>query len=157
MAGRKSKPTSIKKAQGTLQKCRTPEKEMEVERVIKIPYPPKWFSPIGKKIYQTTAKELAANNLLQTVGLPLLISFSNQMALHLETEEQLRTKSRVQALRNDTGQIKSLIVNPYHKISQDALNSAIKLASEFGLTPSAQSRIVAPFVKGKNDEDKDFD
>ncbi len=87
---------------------------------------------------------------------PCLFHFKSD-GLHLETEEELKTELRVIVLKTEAGTIKSHIVNPYHKISQDALNSAIKLASEFGLTPSAQSRIVAPFVKGKNDEDKDFD
>ena len=146
-----------------------------MEVVTKIPRAPAWFSKTAKKIYYTTTRELVAKHLLQSVGMPLIVAFCNQMALHLELEEKLTRRSRVIAIRNSVynddnndddennkedikqGQIKSIIVSPYQKISFDALHAAQKLASEFGLTLSSQSRIAAPFVRRNNDEDNDFD
>jgi len=156
MAGRKPKPTAIKKAQGTLQPCRESKNEMKIETIAKIPNAPSWLSAVGKKIYRTTAKQLAANNLLQSIGFPLLVSYANQMALHIEIEKMLKEEERVLAIKGENNKIKTVMINPYHKISQDALAAAQKIAVEFGLTPSAQSRIIAPFVN-KNNNDDDFD
>ena len=38
------------------------------------------------------------------------------------------------------------MLNPYQKIAKDALASALKLATQFGLTPVARASISSPTV-----------
>jgi P27 family predicted phage terminase small subunit len=151
MKGRKSIPGEVKILQGTEKKCRKRE-TMAVEKVSKVPPPPAWFTKLGKKIYKDVAGELSSNGVLQKIGLPILVSYVHQIALHLQMEQELVTEGKVIEGK------KGPFVNPKHNISMDALDAARRIASEYGITPASQSRIMAPFIKGaKNESDKDFD
>ena len=46
--GRKKLPTNLKKIQGTLEKSRLVENEMQVELCVSIPEPPELLSEIGR-------------------------------------------------------------------------------------------------------------
>jgi P27 family predicted phage terminase small subunit len=150
MKGRKAIPGELKVLQGTAKKCRQRE-TMAVDKLSKIPAPPAWFSKLARKIYKDVAGELSNNGVLQKIGLPILVAYVHQIALHLETEERLMTEGRVLESK------KGPMLNPLHKVSMDSLDAARRIAGEYGITPASQSRIMAPFFKEKkNESDKDF-
>ena len=139
--GRKKIPTEIKKLRGTLQKCRETESQMNVKRSGRIPDAPDWLSEVGREQYYKVTNELWNKNMLYEVDLALVIAYSNEMALYIETEKLLRTKSRIYAKHDKDGNIVYAASVPYQKIANDALNKAIKLAVQFGFTPSARTNI----------------
>ena len=124
--GRKKTPTRLKELQGTLEKSRTLENEMTVELCPAAPPPPEWLSELAKEAY------------------------CNAIALHIETEQMLRDKGRIQVFKNADGSLKHMQAVPYQKIANDALDRALKLATQFGLTPTSRTSISQPVIQQNN-------
>ena len=76
----------------------------------------------------------------------------NAISLHIETEIMLREKGRIQVFKNPDGTIKHTQSVPYQKIANDALDRALKLATQFGFTPSARTSIQQPTFVQQNNE-----
>jgi P27 family predicted phage terminase small subunit len=146
MKGRKPKPTKLKQMQGTAQPCRVLENEMQVSNLANIPDPPFDLSPQAQREYYIICQELLAKKMLHLVDLSLLTAYSNEMALYIETEKTLKTTGRIDEFYNEDGQLIRRQAKPEQKISNDALAKALKLAVQFGLTPSARTRIAMPEV-----------
>jgi P27 family predicted phage terminase small subunit len=142
--GRKKLPSKIKEMQGTSVPCRTLENEMQVDVVSNVPEAPEWLSEIGKEEWKKVSEQLFNIGMLHKVDLQLIAAYCNEMSLYIETETMLRNKGRIQAFRNADGSLKHAQAVPYQKIAKDALNSALKLATQFGLTPVARASISAP-------------
>ena len=66
-------------------------------------------------------------------------------------------KGRIQVFRNPDGTLKHTQAVPYQKIAKDALNSAMKLATQFGLTPVARASIAAPVLNNNTQINNYFD
>lgn len=143
MTGRPKIPTEIKKARGTLRKHRELDNPMQVKK-IDVPAAPKWLSKIGKEQFNMVVKQLHSLDMLCEVDLQLIVAYANNMALHIECEQTLRKNGRVMVYRNDEGDIKHSQIVPLQAVSKQALEMCLKLASQFGLTPSARSKISAP-------------
>ena len=61
-------------------------------------------------------------------------------------EKQLRETGRVDEFMNSEGELIRRQAKPLVKMKNDALNNALKLASQFGITPSARASISAPQI-----------
>lgn len=155
--GRKKIPTKIKEMQGTLEKSRTIENEMIVDQVSQLPEAPEWLSEIGKDEWNKVSSQLFNIGMLHNVDLQLVAAYCNEISLYIETETMLRNKGRIQAFRNPDGTLKHAQAVPYQKIAKDALNSAMKLATQFGLTPVARASISAPTTTNNTQINNYFD
>jgi P27 family predicted phage terminase small subunit len=155
--GRKKKPTQLKKLQGTLKAERVLENEMQVSLVSKIPFAPEWLTEIGSEEWNNVCSELHGKGMLHHIDLRLIEAYCNAMALHIETEMMLREKGRIQVFKNPDGTIKHTQAIPYQKIANDALDRALKLATQFGLTPSSRTSIQQPTLIQQNNEYNFFD
>jgi P27 family predicted phage terminase small subunit len=153
--GRKKIPTKIKEIQGTLEKSRQIN-EMAVSAVIKLPEAPDHLTKMGKEQWQIVCKELYNKKMLFEVDLSLLAAYCNEMALYYETEKILKENGRVHYFYNDDGTVKYSQSVPEQKISKDALNTALKLAREFGFTPSARASIPKPEINDTYTDDFKF-
>ena len=155
--GRKKIPTKLKEMQGTTRNCRLVENEMVVDLVTKLPEAPSWLSVIGKEEWKKVTTQLFHIEMLHTVDLRMVEAYCNEMSLYIETETMLREKGRIQAFRNPDGTLKHTQAVPYQKIAKDALNSALKLAVQFGLTPVARASISAPTTNNNTQINNYFD
>jgi len=155
--GRKRKPTKIKELQGTLKAERVLENEMTVSLVPIIPPAPKWLTEIGAEEWEKVCGELFNKQMLHQIDLRLIEAYCNSMALHIETEMMLREKGRIQVFKNPDGSIKHTQSVPFQKIANDALDRALKLATQFGFTPSARTSIQQPTLIQQNNEYNFFD
>ena len=142
--GRKKIPTKIKEMQGTSVPCRTLENEMKVDKIDQIPESPDWLSEIGKEEWVKVTNQLHNLQMLHQLDLRLIEAYCNEMSLYIETEQLLRNKGRIQAFRNPDGTLKHTQAVPYQKIAKDALAAALKIATQFGLTPTARASINTP-------------
>tara|TARA_R110002051_G_scaffold98296_1_gene168430 strand:+ start:1410 stop:1886 length:477 start_codon:yes stop_codon:yes gene_type:complete len=155
--GRKKVPTKIKKLQGTLKTERMLDNEMQVSLVTTIPPAPEWLSEIGKTEWQLVCAELYNKRMLHQIDLRLLEAYCNAISLHIETEQMLRDKGRIQVFKNADGTIKHMQAVPYQKIANDALDKALKIATQFGFTPSGRTSINQPTLIQNNTEFNFFD
>ena len=135
---------------GTVQPCRAVENEMQVSVVSSLPEPPLWLSEIGKEEWLKVTAELFNKNMLHQIDLRLLEAYCNALSLHIETEIMLREKGRIQVFKNEDGTIKHAQAVPYQKIANDALDKALKIATQFGFTPSARATISQPNIIQQN-------
>tara|TARA_R110000824_G_scaffold271530_3_gene460032 strand:- start:402 stop:878 length:477 start_codon:yes stop_codon:yes gene_type:complete len=150
--GRKKIPTKIKELQGTIKSERKLDNEMIVSLVSKIPLAPEWLSEIGKSEWVKVCVELFNKQMLHQIDLRLLEAYCNAISLHIETEIHLREKGRIQEFKNPDGTIKHTQAVPHQKIANDALDRALKIATQFGFTPSARSSINQPTLIQNNTE-----
>ena len=150
--GRKKIPTKIKELQGTLKGERTLDNEMTVSLVSQIPEAPEWLSEIGKVEFKKICIELFNKRMLHNIDLRILEAYANAISLHIETEQYLRENGRIQEFKNPDGTIKHTQSVPYQKIANDALDRALKIATQFGFTPSARSSINQPTLIQNNTE-----
>jgi P27 family predicted phage terminase small subunit len=155
--GRKKTPTKIKELQGTLKPERQLANEMQVSLVQEIPEPPQWLTEIGQEEWMKVCGELFNKRMLHQIDLRLIEAYCNAMALHIETEMMLRDKGRIQVFKNSDGTIKHTQSVPFQKIANDALDRALKLATQFGFTPSARTSIQQPTFIQQNNEYNFFD
>jgi P27 family predicted phage terminase small subunit len=144
--GRKKLPTKIKEMQGTLDVSRAVINEMQIDKCNEIPIAPEWLSEIGKEEWYKVTNQLFNLQMLHQIDLQLIAAYCNEMSLYIETEIKLRDKGRIQVFKNTDGSIKHAQAVPFQKIAKDALDRAIKLATQFGFTPVARASINAPKI-----------
>ena len=144
MKGRPPKPTKLKKMAGTDQPCRIIPNEMEVTTLANIPAPHIELNEYGLREWEIITSELLAKKMLHLVDLSLVASYSNEMGLYFEMEFLLKKVGRVDEFFNEDGQLTRRTVKAEQRIAKDALANAMKIAAQFGLTPSARTRISMP-------------
>ena len=155
--GRKKTPTRLKELRGTTRPSRTLENEMQVSLVEVLPEAAEWLSPIAKEEWNKVCVELFNKRMLHKIDLRLLEAYCNAIALHIETEIMLREKGRIQVFKDEEGNVKHAQAVPYQKIANDALDRALKIATQFGFTPSSRSGISSPVVNIQNNQHNYFE
>lgn len=155
--GRKKLPTAMKEMQGTLEKSRVVENEMQVDLVSQLPEAPELLSTIGVEEWYKVTTQLFNLKMLHHIDLRLIESYCNEMALYIECESELRKNGRVDIFKNTNGDIIRSQAKPYVKMKNDALNNALKLAAQFGLTPVARANISAPVTTNNTQINNYFD
>ena len=155
--GRKKLPTAMKEMQGTLEKSRVLENEMQVDLVSHLPEAPELLSTIGVEEWYKVTSQLFNLKMLHHIDLRLIESYCNEMALYIECESELRKNGRVDIFKNTNGDIIRSQAKPYVKMKNDALNNALKLAAQFGLTPVARANISAPVTTNNTQINNYFD
>ena len=79
--------------------------------------------------------------MISNLDLGILGLYCNEISIYIEMTNKLRDKDRVMVFKNPDGTVKYAAQVPYQKIANDALAKALKIASEFGLTPSSRTKI----------------
>lgn len=155
--GRKKIPTQLKKMKGTLQNCRTLDNEMSVDLVSELPEAPNLLSLIGREEWDKVTKQLHNLNMLHEIDLRLIEAYCNEISIYIEAETELRKNGRVDNFTNTNGDLIRSQSKPLMKIKNDALNNALKLATQFGLTPTARASISAPITNNNTQINNYFD
>ena len=148
--GRKSIPNEVKILRGTDQPCRMKE-EIELSKMSAIPK--SGLKGTSKKIFELVASELINKNLLEHVGIDLLIAYSREMALYHEMTKELEKGKGSYTIEEATKTGTKTVINPKRKIAESALANAKSIASEYGFTPASRSRISAIAGEIKNSDD----
>ena len=136
--GRKPKPTHLKIAQGNPGKRKLNTAEPQPPAVEKAPPPPALLGQHGKREWRRLAPILLAMGVLSEADLTALLAYCKAYERWYDAEQHLRREGTV--LRGREG---GRYQNPYLAVSNRAFDQMQKLGPEFGLTPSARSRIEA--------------
>ena len=147
MKGRPPKPTRLKQMAGTEQPCRAIENEMQVSLLASIPEPPFSLNEYGSKEFNIVCIELHGKRMLHLVDLALVTAYANEMGIYIEMEMDLHQNGRIEEYYSDEGLLTRRVQKPEQRIANDSLAKALKIACQFGLTPSARTRISAPEIE----------
>ena len=155
--GRKKTPTAIKEMQGTLEKSRVLDNEMQVDLVSELPEAPNLLSTLGAEEWYKITSQLFNLNMLHNIDLNLILSYCNEMALYIECETMLREKGRVDIFKNTNGDIIRSQAKPEVKMKNDSLANALKIANLFGISPVARANISVPKISNNTQINNYFD
>ena len=138
---------------GTNQPCRMSD-EMQLNTVATLPKVK--LKGTAKKIFEYTATMLINQQLLEVVGVDLLVAYCREMALYHDLTAQIEKEGYTIEVETKNGL--QTQINPKRKIAESALANAKSLASEFGFTPISKSRIVGLITpKERKDDFADFE
>ncbi|NTW70665.1 MAG: phage terminase small subunit P27 family [Eubacteriaceae bacterium] len=134
--GRKPKPTAIKELEGNPGKRKLNNREPKPTK--RAPKCPTWLEPEAKKEWRRTAKHLEELGILTEVDMAAFAGYCQSYARWKESEEFISKHAMI--VKSPSGH---LVQVPHISIAQTYLKSMIRLCEQFGLTPSARSRIIA--------------
>lgn len=131
---RPRKPTKLKAALGTLQKCRTNANEWTPPEAA--PPEPKGLGKIARECWRTTVSDLMAAGVLAKVDGVLLECFCRAY-------EQATVYGDIAMAEPMVETFSGLKPNPAAKVAQSAGALATRIGVEFGLSPAGRSRVSA--------------
>lgn len=128
---------------GTDQPCRLIHSDQAgIPVITKLP-PPKNLSKTGKRIYRTAGQLLLNLQILNTLNLPVFYQYCKETELYYDLMLKMPTaEDLIHDVTDKQGNLTTQ-VKAIRKIAESALANSRILASELGLTPSAQAKIIA--------------
>jgi P27 family predicted phage terminase small subunit len=115
----------------------------------KLPRCPAFLTGTAELCWKRTAVELYDAGLLTVIDTDALAMYCKAYARWLEAEEQVAKRGTVvvtNVKRDDDGNIiggGNYIQNPYLAIANKAMEQMLRLEEQFGMTPSARTRVKA--------------
>lgn len=156
MKGRKKIPDVLKSLRGTDQPCRRSEAAQPTAETAVGPLPRSGLKGTAKKVFEVVATELIHKQLLDRVGVDLVVAYAREMGLYHDMMRDAEKEGYTVEIETKFGS--ATIINPKRKIAEGALGRAQSLAAEFGLTPSSRSRVSALLTDNvPKDEFADFE
>ena len=151
MKGRKPKPTHLKLVTGNAGKRPLPTKE--AKPALELPMPPPELSDDAKVEWGRVSGELYCVGLLTKIDRATLAAYCQAYGRWMEAERALTAmKSNAfggMLLKTGNG---GVMVNPLLKVAERAMNDMVRIAAEFGMSPSSRSRIEASAPAGQIDD-----
>ena len=153
--GRKPKPTRLKLLEGN--PGRRPLPKDEPAPKAKIPPCPKHLGKVGRKEWRRVTKELATLGLLTGLDRATLASYCKAWERWIEAETALEADSMTVEMDGKTVQMAGLVIvtdkgnmvqSPFVGIANKAMELMNKAAAEFGMTPSARTRVSTRLAGG---------
>jgi P27 family predicted phage terminase small subunit len=135
-AGRKPKPTHLKLVQGTMRKSRRNDREPKPGPGL--PPCPDHLTEAAQTEWRRVAPLLAECGLLTTLDRAALAAYCQAWGRWVEAEQMIAAHGTL--VRSPQGYP---VASPYLRIAAVAMRQMHSLLAEFGMTPSARSRIAA--------------
>ncbi len=133
------KPTSIRRWEGNLSK--RPINHREPKPRDGIPRCPAWLTAEAKKVWRRIVPELRHMKVLTVADGDALSAYCQTYARWKESEEFIAKHGVAYPIRDDKGQIRFMQPFPQVAIARSLLQLLKTYQQEFGLTPSARTRI----------------
>lgn len=132
--GRKPKPTALKKLQGNPGKRALNKKEPQLDNTM--PQCPPHLNDEAKKEWRRMAKRLHDAGILTYVDRASLAAYCQAYGRWVEAEELAEKDGLIIETSNG-----NKIQNPAVGIANKAMADMVKIASEFGMTPSSRTKL----------------
>ena len=133
--GRKPKPTAVKVLEGNPGKRSLNTAEPKPEK--KAPRCPSWLEDEAKKEWKRMSKQLEQLGILTEIDMAAFAGYCQAYARWKEAEEFISQHGTM--VRTPNGYLQQV---PQVSIAQTNMKIMLKFCEQFGLTPSARSRIV---------------
>lgn len=145
-------PTHLRILKGNPGKRALPKHEPQPEKAAKGSRRcPAWMAPAGKRLWKSLVPELERLNLLTKIDDATLEGACANYARALAAEALVKKQGMV--IVTDKG---FTIQHPAVSIAKNSWTAWLRFATEFGLTPSARSRIQIQPSAPEKDKDEDF-
>ena len=147
--GRKPKPTAVKVLEGNPGK--RPLNALEPQPIKKAPKCPDWLNLEAKQEWKRLAGNLEALGTLTELDMAAFAGYCQAYARWKEAEEFIEKHGTI--VKTPSGYWQQV---PQVSIAQSNLKIMLKFCSEFGLTPSSRSRIIANEAKDQEVDEMEF-
>ena len=147
MAGRKPKPTALKQLEGNPGKRKMNKKEPVPAKGM--PKCPDWLLPEAKNEWDRLAVKLSEMGVLTEVDMAAFAAYCQSFARWKEAHEHIDKEGST--FETEKGYQQQ---TPWVGIANTNQKLMLQAASEFGLTPSARSRIMAASGVNADTEDE---
>jgi P27 family predicted phage terminase small subunit len=134
--GRKPKPTHLKLVQGTMRKSR--RNNREPKPAPGLPTCPQHLSEVARTEWRRIAPLLAEIGLLTAIDRAALAAYCQAYGRWVEAERMIAEHGTL--MRSPSGQP---VPSPLLRIAHTAMRQMQSILVEFGMSPSARSRIAA--------------
>jgi len=155
MRGRKKTPTKLKELKGSLRKCREVSNEMQTTNVVSMPKAPSFLNQQGADEWDLVTNELANIKMLHLTDLSILAAYCNEIGIYREIAQELQGNFTEQTVDKD-GRLRASKIAPKYKVMQNALQNAMKIATQFGFTPSSRASLSMPEQDEERTDDFNF-
>jgi len=139
------KPSALKRLEGNPGKRKLPENEPMPAQLSNLK-PPSFLLPLAKKEWKRIVPTLNDLGLLSDLDVSGLAAYCNAYATWVDALGQIKAKGAIIPAPNGYP-----MPSPYIKISRDAQGEMMSWLKEFGMTPSARSRVTVD--PGEEEED----
>jgi P27 family predicted phage terminase small subunit len=119
----------------------------------RVPAPPKHLNDEGKREWRRMGKLLKQAGLLTDVDVAGLSAYCTAWSRWVAAEEELKRFGTVMKHPQQAWPVQS----PYLRVAQDAMHDMMRIATEFGMTPSSRSKISAAPTDNKDDQWQQFE
>jgi len=143
------KPTAQKIAEGN--RGKRPLNTREPQPRTDAPRCPNWLDKIAKAAWAQLVPQLREMGVLTTIDQHALAAYCQSYARWRKAEEFIQRHGEVFPIKDDDGNLKYLQQVPQVAIARNLLQMLNRYQQEFGLTPSARTRIHVP-IDGKVDD-----
>ena len=147
--GRKPKPTAVKVLEGNPGK--RPLNGLEPRPEKRAPECPEWLTEEAKKEWERLAGNLENLGTLTELDRAAFAGYCQAYARWKEAEEFIEKHGTI--VKTPSGYWQQV---PHVSIAQSNLKIMLKFCSEFGLTPSSRSRIIAGETKEMETDEMEF-
>ncbi len=146
MRGRRPKPTTLKVITGNPGKRPLPASEPKPPPALKLPEPPLDLGDDALAEWKRVTPRLLELGLVTEVDLAPLAAYCQAYGRWVDAEAQLENEGLT--LTTSKGNV---IQNPLLGIANKARNDMVRFAAEFGMTPSARTRVKAEAAEPNNE------
>ena len=155
MKGRKKIPTKVKELKGTLTPSREIKNEMITTVSISMPEAPSFLNDYGIDEWHLVTNELANIKMLHLTDLSILAMYCNEIGIYREIAQELQGNFTEQTI-DSKDRLRMTKINPKYKVMQNALQNAMKIATQFGFTPSSRASLSMPEQDEERTDDFNF-
>ena len=142
-----SKPTVLKKIEGTYRKDRAPKTEVQPTIALSLTTPPE-LNEWGVQLWKAISEEYLRIGLITNVDTGSLFTLCNEFGTYCEADDLIKGKGLEveEDVYSAKGELvgSKTVVNPMLKVRNDAFKNYNSMCSKFGITPADRARLSAP-------------
>jgi P27 family predicted phage terminase small subunit len=148
-------PTALRLLRGNPGKRRINGREPRPP--VTTPSCPRWLNPEAKRIWRETVPALKAMRILTRIDRDALAAYCQTFARWKAAEQFLDQHGEVYPIRDETGKIRCMQPFPQVAIARSSLQTLRSYQQEFGMTPSARTRVhEIPYFMQHPEDDEFF-
>ena len=128
---------------------------MKTTHVVSMPEAPSFLNQQGAEEWHLVTNELANIKMLHLTDLSILAAYCNEIGIYREIAQELQGNFTEQTVDKD-GRLRSTKIAPKYKVMQNALQNAMKIATQYGFTPSSRASLSMPEQDEERTDDFNF-